>query len=544
MPTTTVPDLEVATLDLDLIAPHPRNIRRDLGDLTELTASIKSDGVRTPITVAPLTAETPDGDTVPDAAFFVIAGHRRLAASREAGATTIPAVVRRDLKTDADAVIEMLVENLQRTDLTPVEEAAAYEQLRLAGVKAPAIAKRTGRNRKTVDARLSLLKLPEGTREKVHGRQVTLEEAAAMVEFAGDKAALRKLEAVAGTRDWTWTLAQVRTAAQAAVRREKATGDLKAAGVQVVTRAELGTSWWRNGLDEVYRDLTPTDLGLPEDALDAEVDAARIARHAACPHHAAEVLDTGTPRFVCLDPTVHKPAVGQRPDADGPDGDDEQMDLVRAAREAERAAVEQERVQLDADARLAAEVRRQFVEDTTSGRRGVLSAVAKAAIALYLAEQFLSADTYPEIDAEGMAPFLGVDLPEEPDRTAKGYYNLRDAWEREVSGLVDAVVQRRGGHVGLLAVAAAHAESSLAVGRNWFPSSDMLAAGSPERGWLDLLDALGYERTPWEQERLDLAAQFALDHAAEERADEDDSEPADDDGGRDERGVVDVVESL
>ena len=167
-------------LAIEDVHPHPDNVRRDLGDLTELTNSIKAQGVLQPIVVVP----NPDGI---DGEMLLIAGHRRLAASKAAGLGVIPAIVRTDLTTRAAQIEAMLVENLHRSDLTVMEEAFAYEQLELLGVKVAAIAQATGRARATIESRKALTRLPEPARTRVDEGDLTLDDAAFIAKHMGDE---------------------------------------------------------------------------------------------------------------------------------------------------------------------------------------------------------------------------------------------------------------------------------------------------------------------------------------------------------------------
>jgi ParB/RepB/Spo0J family partition protein len=159
---------DLQTIPVASIRPHVHNVRRDLGDLTELVDSIKGVGLLQPLTVAP----DADGD-----GFVIIAGHRRFAAAVQSGADALPCIVRFDLSSLAKQLQAQLVENLQRTDLTVMEEADAYQQLELLGVKEAAIAKATGRSRATVHQRLLLASLPTERREQYEGGKLSLEGA-------------------------------------------------------------------------------------------------------------------------------------------------------------------------------------------------------------------------------------------------------------------------------------------------------------------------------------------------------------------------------
>jgi len=155
------------------INPHRLNVRKDLGGLDELAASIKAQGLLQPLIVAPDhgTAEKGSRD------YILIAGHRRHAAAVKAKVQSLPCIVRDDLDTDAKVIEAMLVENLQRTDLTVMEEADAYAQLELLGVKEVAIAKATGRARGTVRQRLLLAGLPAERREQYEKGELSLDGA-------------------------------------------------------------------------------------------------------------------------------------------------------------------------------------------------------------------------------------------------------------------------------------------------------------------------------------------------------------------------------
>lgn len=111
-----VQDRLTHSLTIASIQPSPRNPRQQLGDVAELAESLRAHGLLQPIVVRRR-----------GAAYEVIAGHRRLEAAKLVGWTEIPAVVRDEA--DDQAYILTLVENLQREDLTPKEEAAALEVL-------------------------------------------------------------------------------------------------------------------------------------------------------------------------------------------------------------------------------------------------------------------------------------------------------------------------------------------------------------------------------------------------------------------------------
>jgi len=504
----------VEILDLDLVHPHPKNPRRDLGDLTELTASIKADGVRNAIHVM----VSPDGQE-----YVVVQGHRRREAALLAGYRTIPGVIREDLKTDADALVEMLVENLLRADLTPIEEATAYEQLRIAGVKAPAIAKKTGRKRATVDARLALMKLPEAARDAVHGAQLSLEDAAALVEFADDPAEVARLTKAAGTPNFRWDLQNARNRRSNAKAREATRDALTAAGCTIVDQPN---DWWMKTLRGVMSGL----VDIPDGATDEQAVEARRAAHAdCCPHHAAYIETNGTPNYVCLKPSVH---------SGGGDPDDEQeSDAEHAARmsrassstgadhAAAHAAAMEKQAKDREDCETAAGIRKAFIVEHTTNARQISALAADELGRLWACHAI---EFYVEVDPATAADFFGLDLTE----------GQRDDVE-EAASVVQNYVEKRTGAQALLAALAAVHEDNLSRAGNWgtWPTAS-IAPGSTERRWLDfLVDELGYDLTEWERERLDAADKAAIDRAAataaEEAAGDEDDGDEDDDGEQD-----------
>lgn len=144
----TVPIEEVST---DVAQP-----RRywNLKALEELTASVKAKGILQPILVRRL----------PEGGYRVVAGERRCRAAREAGLAEVPVIIKDLSETDAFEVA--LIENIQREDLNPVEEAEAYHRLvEDHGLTQEALAQRVGKDRSTIANSLRLLRLPPEVRE-------------------------------------------------------------------------------------------------------------------------------------------------------------------------------------------------------------------------------------------------------------------------------------------------------------------------------------------------------------------------------------------
>jgi ParB family transcriptional regulator, chromosome partitioning protein len=157
-------------IDLDRIEPNPHQPRKNFGDLSEMVASIKEKGVLEPILVRAL-----EGGR-----FEIIAGERRYQASKLAGLRHVPAI---EVDVDNRGMLEIsLIENLQRKDLTPFEEAAAIQRLcdqfRYTHEE---IARKLGKSRTVITEALSLNRMPEAVQERC--RQADIESKSMLLQI-------------------------------------------------------------------------------------------------------------------------------------------------------------------------------------------------------------------------------------------------------------------------------------------------------------------------------------------------------------------------
>lgn len=187
---------QVLQLHVTELHPSEHNPRSDLGDLDGLIASIKVAGVIEPLIVE---QRNEIGD------YDLIAGHRRLAAAIAAGLATVPCI-ERSFASQAERIEIMTIENLQRADLSPLDEARAFGWLADLGHTQRDIAERVGCNQSHVSKRLSLVKLPAAATELLTAGRLTLHQAeelarvdeadvddvvTVVVETAGNPAVLR-----------------------------------------------------------------------------------------------------------------------------------------------------------------------------------------------------------------------------------------------------------------------------------------------------------------------------------------------------------------
>ncbi|MDF2847107.1 MAG: parB-like partition protein [Oerskovia sp.] len=265
-------------LPLDVLHAHPDNPRRDLGDLTELADSIRAHGVRQNLLVV-TDPEDPTG-------YRLVIGHRRTAAARLAGTlTALPAVVD-DTLAPADQLELMLLENLQRSDLTAVEEADAYQGLLDLGLDEKAIAERTGRSKATVTARLRLRGLPAPVREQVHTHQATLADAELLAKTLARRdvqahpSAALELENAFGTPGFERTVENTVARLTRDAKRAKLLKELEATGVRIVEP---------QGYDSTPKGTKPlrqlTDDKRKRDPY--RTDELTVEGHASCPGHVA-----------------------------------------------------------------------------------------------------------------------------------------------------------------------------------------------------------------------------------------------------------------
>jgi ParB family chromosome partitioning protein len=198
-------DAEFLHVSVDRITPNPDQPRSRFDDdsLGELAASITEVGVLQPVVV-----------TQVDDGFVLITGERRWRAAKAAGLSTIPAVVR---GTQGDStLVEALVENVQRLDLTPLEEAHAYRQLlENYGMTQEQVADRVGKSRPAVSNTLRLLKLPGPIQVMVDNGALSAGAARALLGVDDEKYALYLADKAVGEG---WSVRQVEDAVK--LRRE------------------------------------------------------------------------------------------------------------------------------------------------------------------------------------------------------------------------------------------------------------------------------------------------------------------------------------
>lgn len=262
------PSVGFAEVELSEIAPNPQQprVRFDEESLGELAASITEVGVLQPIVVRPGEQE---------GTYVLIAGERRVRAAATAGLTSIPAVIR-SAESDELYLSEALIENVQRKDLSPLEEAAAYRNLlEDFGMTHEQVASRVGKSRSAVTNTLRLLQLPVPIQGMLEREELSAGHARALLSLDDESYAVFVAErAVAegwsvraveeAVKDRTLTeepkprrLPEIRPAA--IIELEERLSERLGTAVTIKSRGEGGQMVIRYGslehLEQIYRQL-------------------------------------------------------------------------------------------------------------------------------------------------------------------------------------------------------------------------------------------------------------------------------------------------
>jgi ParB family transcriptional regulator, chromosome partitioning protein len=473
--TATAPTL--VELDPKSLAEHPANIRFELGDLTELTASIKAVGVLEPVIVVPITDENKSSNDKKGKAYRILAGHRRVAAAVKAKSATVPCIVRDDLAGDVDALTTMIIENVMRADLSPVEEAAAYAQLAAFDLNPTQIAERTGRKTKAVRDGLKLNGLPEQVKQPVADGSITLAEAAAIAEFAEDeKAHARLLKAAADGWGLSYKIADERNRRKKAAAKAKHRETLTKAGVKIVGQPK--------SFPYGSREARVTALACADGTT-----AYTVETHRDCPGHAT-FLDnsTGEPVFICRDPDEHGHVRLLRTNHISP-------------AEAERRAAEDAAYAEHVEAlTVAAQVRREFIRDRVINQAKPAPQLIRAALAMLFA--------YIEDVRRGHVPLVAELLGLDGDTISVG-----KAYAARLDKTTEARLWQ---HTVAHAAALAEASIDACASRHRIGYRPLIVAT-----WFDLLETCGYQPSEVEQAvRAEAEADRRLDNEDDDLAEE------------------------
>ncbi len=491
-------------LPVDLLVPATDNPRRDLGALEELTASIQAHGILEPLLV------TPGASRGHGAAWLLVCGARRHAAARAAGLERVPCIIREF--TEPERLTAMLVENVQRRSLTPLEEAHAYARLLQVDqdLGQRDLGRLTGVSQRTVSARLALLELPTQTMQALDTSRITLAQAEAFHKLvdlgATEQAAELTRQHLAGELPaWGSLEEQIATAvdrARAARRAEHSLQELQARKARILTKPKDG--WYSRQLRPLHGQQHARCIALEH--VGVNIDA-----HAREGCHAAAVCEGhGEIVWLCNDPKRHTT--------------DDDRDRHAQRERWEREHAEQE-AQQRADQRAlttAAKVRAGVAQQLL--RQGVGPGAGQYPPGQLLNDITRTLLARLHVDVARVAcELLELDPVPMPQYGA----NYKD-WRRPLEDLAAAGELDRLGHALVLAAAEHHLRGQWS---GW--------TGELPRRYFNRLRRAGYQLADVERRKLEQAAAEAAASGVGEDLDGVDDDDADRDRGDDDQDLED-----
>lgn len=198
----------ITNIKITKLHPHYNNPRKDLGDLTELADSIKTSGILQNLTVVPWFSQitgvgADDPEQQEEMGYIVIIGHRRLAAAKLAGLEEVTCVITN--MTPQEQMATMLLENMQRNDLTIYEQAQGFQMMLDLGESVKEISKKTGFSETTIRKRTKLLELDQEKFKSSVDRGATLMDYIELEKIKDIELRNNVLEYI-GTSNFNWQL--------------------------------------------------------------------------------------------------------------------------------------------------------------------------------------------------------------------------------------------------------------------------------------------------------------------------------------------------
>ena len=187
----------IQEIDIEKLEIHPKNVRKVYSDIDELAESIKARGVMQNLTVVP--------DPDKDGYYLVVIGNRRLTAARAAGLKTLPCSIAE--MSEKDQISTMLLENMQRSDLSVTEQAQGFQLMLDLGETEATISEKTGFSRSTVRHRLNLAKLDQellADREESENFQLSLTDLYELEKVKDTEKRNKILSEASSSRELKW----------------------------------------------------------------------------------------------------------------------------------------------------------------------------------------------------------------------------------------------------------------------------------------------------------------------------------------------------
>lgn len=255
------------------IYQHPDNPRKDLGDLSELSESIKKKGIMQNLTV--ILGHWDENRAWFEDGYTLIIGHRRFAAGKMADVAEFPCRIVTDMS-QKDQVSTMLEENMQRNDLTIWEQANGFQMMLDLGDTEEQIAEKTGFSKTTIRHRLNIAKLDQAVlkkKEQDEGFQMTLNDLYALEKVDDIKIRNKILREATSSRDLVWKAQNAVNEAEREKKVKAISKLLKDAGIKEAPKTaanEMYTGKWETVKEYNLEKEVPKKLSLPKGEKDTD----------------------------------------------------------------------------------------------------------------------------------------------------------------------------------------------------------------------------------------------------------------------------------
>lgn len=229
--------MEIRNISTEKLLHHPQNPRKNIGDITELAESIKVKGILQNLTVVPA-----DGDT-----YYVVIGNRRMEAAKAAGVAELPCVIS-DMD-EKEQMQTMLLENIQRVDLTVKEQADGFQLMMDIGMSVDELSEKTGFAKSTIYHRLNIAKLNGDILSK-RENQMTMSDLILLEKIKDIETRNKILKIYGGTSNFEY---QVRAAVDNEKRQAKKNEIIEKVKAAGVPEAEEKYALWDRRIEVIQR---------------------------------------------------------------------------------------------------------------------------------------------------------------------------------------------------------------------------------------------------------------------------------------------------
>lgn len=253
---------EIVNIGIEHIQPHPDNPRKNLGDLTELSESIKKNGVLQNLTIIPIEGQPGE--------YYALIGNRRHGAAKLAGLAELPCKIVEGMS-KKEQVSTMLEENMQRNDLTIIEQAQGFQMMLDLGETEDTIAEKTGFSKTTIRHRLNIAKLDQKelkNKEQDDSFQLTLKDLYELEKVSDIKTRNKILKEASSSRDLVSRSQNAVAEAKRAENAKTISGMLKKLGVEKAPKEaenEVYSGKWKVVKEFELDKDAPKQIRLPKE---------------------------------------------------------------------------------------------------------------------------------------------------------------------------------------------------------------------------------------------------------------------------------------